>query len=87
MTDVVVRAKNTFAVKDGQVLPIDSNNRDSNGNLFTLDTWMSALSKSDKAIHLFKPSQGSGAFRSKTTKQGAEHRTSVDRISSGLNAT
>jgi len=86
VTDVVVRAKSAFSVKDGKVLPTDANARDKEGNLFTLESWMKNLSTSDSAAHLFKASQGSGAFRSKNTGQTNTNRSSVDRISSGLAA-
>lgn len=86
VTDVVVRAKNAFSVKEGKVLPIDVNARDSEGKLFTLESWMKNLSTSDTAAHLFKTSQGSGAFRSKNTGQQTQNRSSVDRINSGIAA-
>jgi len=81
IADVVVRAKTAFSVKEGKVVPSESNARDSEGNLFTTESWMKNLT--DTAQHLFKPSQGSSAFRSKDVRT-QQKQSSVSRIAAGL---
>jgi len=81
IADVVVRAKTAFSVKDGKVVPVEANARDSEGNLFTTESWLKDLT--EKATHLFKPSTGSSAFKSKNVRT-KETRSSVSRISAGL---
>ena len=81
LSDVVVRAKQSFSVKDGKVVPVDANARDTEGNLFTTESWLKNLTET--AQHLFKPSQGSSAFRSKDVRT-TQKQSSVSRISAGL---
>lgn len=86
ITDIMVRAKSAFGIKDGLVVPTDSTSRDSEGKLFTLESWMDNLSKSENATHLFKSSSGSNAFRTKQTKAGKPQLSAADKISQGLQA-
>lgn len=86
LTDIMVRAKSAFSIKDGVVVPTDVTSRDSEGKLFTLESWMDNLSKSETAAHLFKTSSGSNAFRTKQTKAAKTQLTAADKISQGLQA-
>lgn len=60
--DVILRAKSTFKMKDGEAMPYDAK-----GNVIygkdgqtplTIDSWVKGLGKT--ANHLFEPSQGGG---------------------------
>lgn len=83
LSDVVNRAKSVFTVKDGKPVVQDKKSRDSEGNLYTPETWLKSLEES--APHLFKSSTGTGAQRPVSGGRGQDNRNSLQRIADGLN--
>lgn len=82
MEDVLARAKSSFKVEDGKLVPT-SNSLDQNGNPFNLDSWMSKLSTT--ASHLFGPSKGTNAQKVNKPIVQAGKSDNISKISAGLN--
>jgi len=81
LPDVLARAKETFAVKEGKPVP-KTKLIDKEGNPMGVTNWIQALSET--APHLFAQSRGSGA--QKTIKAGpVQHEKSAsEKIAAGL---
>jgi hypothetical protein len=59
LEDVNARVRRAFKVEEDKIVPVDGQG-DSSGSLLTIDTFLADLKT--KAPHLFKKSQGTGAF-------------------------
>jgi hypothetical protein len=80
--DVLRRAKDAFEIREG-VVTYKGQSLDANGQPYTVNTWMSELSKS--ASHLFAPSQGIGATRNVRAQAPAQKQmTSHEKLMSGV---
>lgn len=81
--DVLNRAKETFMVKDGTAVP-KSKTLDKDGNALNVSNWIGNLAES--APHLFAKSSGAGAQKPIRGNMPTQERSSVDKISAGINA-
>ena len=81
LPDVISRARETFTVKDGQVV---SRNKavDKEGKPLSVTSWITGLTET--ASHLFAPSRGSGAQRPVSGVSQKPSMSPVDKIAAGL---
>ena len=82
VSDVLYRARDIFTVKDGKAVAKDKS-LDKDGNALNITNWVQGLS--DAAPHLFAKSSGAGGFKPVKGGVTTPHRSSVEKIASGLN--
>lgn len=81
LPDVISRARDIFAIKDGNAVS-KAGNVDKEGKPVTIQTWISGLTET--ASHLFTPSRGSGAQRPVTGAAQKQQLSPIDKIAAGL---
>lgn len=83
--DVLLRAKNTFSLQDGQAVAKDEKGEilyNAEGEPLTIDQWINKLQKT--AIHLFEESTGAGARGQQSPVSVSKEQTAMEKISFGL---
>lgn len=86
MEDIILRAKNTFKIKDGSAVPLDNQGnviygKDGLTPMSVMD-WTASLKK--QAPHLFLESQGGGAKGSTKSSTDMSKMSSTSKIAQGL---